>query len=56
MGKSELLPFEDLDDISDELWIELISNSPKSVEEMCMVLSINLQIKKEWMDNKIRLD
>jgi hypothetical protein len=56
MGKSELLPFEDVNDISDELWVELISTSPESVDKMCRVLSINLQIKKEWIDDKGRMD
>ena len=32
----------------DDLWIELILKSPHSVKMICMILSLDLQIEKEW--------
>ena len=32
----------------DDLWVELILKSPHSVKMICMILSLDLQIEKEW--------
>ena len=37
-----------LNQFDDDLWIELILKSPHSVKMICMILSLDLQIEKEW--------
>ena len=39
---------ETLNQFDDELWVELIQKSPHSVELICIMLSLDLQIEEEF--------
>ena len=36
-----------LEQLDDDLWVELILNSPQSVINICMMLSLEYQLEKE---------
>lgn len=51
--KLQLAINEVIDQFDDELWVELIQKSPHSVELICIMLSLDLQIEKETSSIKI---
>tara|TARA_R110002074_G_scaffold389720_1_gene573186 strand:+ start:564 stop:710 length:147 start_codon:yes stop_codon:yes gene_type:complete len=42
---------ETLDQFDDDLWIQLILKSPQSVSNICMMISLDLQLEKEYNEN-----
>ena len=45
-------PLEILDQFDDDLWVELILKSPKSVSLICTMLSLDLQLEKKYNEKK----
>ena len=41
---------ETLDQFDDDLWVELILKSPQSVKNICMMLSLDLQMGSESLE------
>tara|TARA_R110000803_G_scaffold202817_1_gene268131 strand:- start:53 stop:232 length:180 start_codon:yes stop_codon:yes gene_type:complete len=39
---------EVVDQFDDDMWVELIIHSPQSVKNICMFISLDLQIEKEY--------
>ena len=39
---------ETLDQFDDDLWVELILKSPQSVKNICMMISLDIQLEKEY--------
>jgi hypothetical protein len=48
-------PLETLDQFDDELWVELILKSPKSVDNICLMLSLDIQLELENTSQKSKL-
>ena len=44
---------DSLDQFDDELWVELMINSPKTVHNICIMVSLDLQLEKETANIKI---
>ena len=44
---------DSLDHFDDELWVELMINSPKTVHNICIMVSLDLQLEKETANIKI---
>ena len=42
-------PYDILDTFDDDLWVELIIKSPNSIKLICIMLSLDLQIEKEYI-------
>ena len=42
---------EVVDQFDDDMWVELIIHSPQSVKNICMFISLDLQIEKEYNEN-----
>jgi len=40
-------PLEVFDQFDDELWVELIQKSPKILDNICLILSVDIQLVKE---------
>jgi len=45
-------PLDSLNQFEDELWVELIEKSPESVNSICLMLSLDVQLEKERLNNK----
>lgn len=45
-------PLDLLNQFDDDLWVELILNSPHSVRLICVMLSLDLQLEKEYNEKK----
>ena len=42
---------EVVDQFDDDMWVELIIYSPQSVKNICMFISLDLQVEKEYNEN-----
>lgn len=49
--KPQLSISEVVDQFDDDMWVELIIHSPQSVKNICMFISLDLQIEKEYNEN-----
>ena len=45
-------PYDILDTFDDDLWVELIIKSPNSIKLICIMLSLDLQIEKEYNEKQ----
>ncbi len=45
-------PYDILDTFDDDLWVELIMKSPQSIKLICIMLSLDLQIEKEYNEKQ----
>ena len=46
--KLQLSINEVIDQFDDGMWVELIINSPQSVKNICMMISLDIQLEKEY--------
>ena len=49
--KLQLSVNEVINQFDDDMWVELIIHSPQSVKNICMFISLDLQIEKEYNEN-----
>ena len=49
--KLQLSISEVVDQFDDDMWVELIIHSPQSVKNICMMISLDLQLEKEYNEN-----
>lgn len=48
-------PLETLNQFDDDLWVELILKSPQTVDNICMMLSLDIQIESEQFNFKFEM-
>jgi hypothetical protein len=44
-------PIESLSDLEDDIWVELMISSPQSVNNLCMMVTLDIQIEEEEKNN-----
>ena len=45
-------PYDILDTFDEDLWVELILKSPNTIKIICVMLSLDLQIEKEYNEKQ----
>jgi hypothetical protein len=45
-------PYDILDTFDEDLWVELILKSPNTIKIICLMLSLDLQIEKEYNEKQ----
>ena len=45
-------PYDILNTFDDDLWVELIMKTPHSIKLICIMLSLDLQIEKEYNEKQ----